>query len=117
MAQPKSRDRQIKIGGKPYKIVFGYRASLALQDHWGLETDEALFERLQKPQQKMRDFRDILWAALRTHHPEITVEDVTDMLDKEGVAGLAQSVQEAIAAAQPPADAKKKAPAKEAPSR
>jgi hypothetical protein len=118
MAQkPKSKDRQITIGGKKLTIIFGFRASLALQDKWGCETDEALFERMSAPKQKMSDFIDILWASCRTHHPDVTTDELIALIDEAGAEGVAEAVQQAISAAQVPSDAKKKPQAQSQTSR
>lgn len=106
--KPASKDRSVKIGDKTLTLVWGFRSSLALQDLWGCATDEELFERIKNPKAKLSDFVDILWAALRTHHADMDRDAVVNLLDEAGADGVAAAVQQAITAAMPPADAKKK---------
>lgn len=105
--KPASPDKQITIGGKSLTLRFSARAVMALQDLWGLETEEEVMARLAKPKSKIGDFVDVLWASFRTHHPELSREEVLEMIDAEGLDGLAASAQEVISAAMPPPNAGK----------
>lgn len=64
-------------------------------------------DRLKKPGAKISDFVDILWASFRTHHPELSREEVLALVDDGGLDGLAKSAQEVISAAMPPPNAGK----------
>lgn len=108
--KPASPDRQLKIGGRDFTIRFSIRAVMALQDRWGLASEEEVQERLKNPKNKIGDFVDILWASLRTHHPSVTPEDVMDLVDAAGLEDLAKAAQDAIVAAMPPAEAKPRGP-------
>lgn len=103
--KPASPDRPLVIGGQTFTIRFSLRAIMALQDRWGLATEEEVQARLGNPKDKVRDFVDILWASLRTHHPEITPEQVLDMVDEAGLDGLAETARAAMTAAAPPTEA------------
>lgn len=64
-------------------------------------------DRLKTPKSRIGDFVDVLWASFRTHHPDLTREEVLEMVDETGLEGLAESAQQVIAAAMPPAEAGK----------
>ena len=50
------------------------------------------------------DFTALLWAGLRTHHPQITKDDCLGMLDDMGVEQATYDVFGALMAAAPVAD-------------
>ncbi len=115
--QPESQDFPFKYAGKNFVLRFGFRATSRLKDHWNLRTDppgtdpritgdNKLMERLNFLE--IEDIPVLLWATLRSNHPELTVEDVEEMVDKYGVNDLQAVLGRVIAAAHPPADAKKK---------
>jgi hypothetical protein len=98
------QDRQITAAGQTYTIRFGLKAILALQDEWGLEDEKAVEARLGAATN--RDFPTILWAALRTHHPELTPDAVLGWLDDAGIDGMqqvAEQLESAVEVAQPKA--------------
>lgn len=108
-----SQDRQITAAGQTYTVRFGLRAILALQDTWQLDDEKQVQARVEKADN--RDFATIMWAALRTHHPELTQEEVLGWLDDagmDGMVGMAGQLQGAMEAAQPPARPRKGGKAK-----
>lgn len=124
--QPESQDFPFKYAGKNFVLRFGFRATSRLKDHWGFRTDEPgtqprrtgddkLMERLNFLE--IEDVPILLWACLRSNHPDLTVEDVEEMVDAHGVNDLQEVLGRVIAAAHPPADAKKKPQRTAAPSR
>lgn len=104
-----AQERQIEIGGEVYTIRFSLKAMVALQDHYGLETIDDVGKRLSDPTKiRTEDFAAIFWAALRSHHPEVTLEAAINLADAAGL-GFIQQLGEAFSAAQPnpdPAEAK-----------
>lgn len=100
--KPASQDKQITLGGKSLTLRFSARAVLALQDLWGLESEDEVMARLKTPKSKISDFVDLVWASLRTHHPEVSREEVLAMVDDSGLDGLAASAKDLIAASMPP---------------
>lgn len=100
MAKPSLQDVGVTIGGRSLTLRYSIRATLALKERWGLEHDREVQARMAKP--SMSDFIDIFWAGLRTHHPEITPDDVLGILDDAGADGMADAVAQALEAAAPP---------------
>lgn len=115
--KPESLDVPFKYGDKNYVVRFSTRAFSALKDHWGLTSDpfdaadfksgdHKLGERLSHAQ--VEDIPIMFWAALRSNHPELTIEDVEELVDQFGVAKLQPMLAVVLAAAMPPADAAEK---------
>lgn len=100
--KPNSQDVQITAGGTTYRLRFSLRAMMALKDRWKLEDGDALTKRLASV--GPFDFVDIVWAALRTHHPELNDEQVLGIVDDMGVEGIETAVNEAIDAGVPGGD-------------
>lgn len=109
-----SIDRQTKIAGRDYTLRFSWKAVAALGDLWGCKTpDETLTKLGEMQKQKNLDIKsgaDLLWASLRTHHAEISRDQIDDMIDEHGVfdfPAIVADLSVAIAGAQPPAEGKK----------
>lgn len=96
-------DRQFTLGGETYTLRFSVRAMGALQDHFGLKSLNQVGERLQQlgADLGVEDLAAVLWAGLRSHHPEISKDDALGLLDDAGLDGLDSVVGEAFAAAAP----------------
>ena len=94
--KPQLQDVQVELGGRSLTIRFSIKATLALKEKWGLEQDREVQARMAKA--TMTEFIDIIWAGLRTHHPEITHDQVVDMLDDAGSDGLSGMVTRALEA-------------------
>lgn len=106
-----SPDQPIKVGGKSLVLRFSLRAMLALRDRWKYQDDEPGTEGARTADQKVidrlsdpgfEDFVTILWAATRSHHPELTEEELLDALDAGGVGGLKGVLESVIGAGAPP---------------
>lgn len=100
MTQPSLQDVPIEIGGRSYLLRYSIKATLALKDRWKCESDREVQARMAKA--TMEEFVDIFWAGLRTHHPEVTPEQVLDLLDDAGADGMTSAVTQALNAAAPP---------------
>jgi hypothetical protein len=106
-----SPDQPAKIGGKSLTLRFSLRAMLALKDKWKYVDDEPGSKNARTADQKVidrltnpgfEDFVTILWAATRTHHPELTEEELLDLLDEGGVEGLKDTLNSVLEAGAPP---------------
>lgn len=98
------QDRQVTAAGKTLTIRFGLRAILALQDRWELDDEKQVEARIKAS--STRDFPAIIWAALQTHHRDMSEDDVLTWLDEagmDGMTGIAGQMEKAMESAQPPA--------------
>lgn len=83
-----SREVQWVVGeGESYGLVFSFMAVQALKDKWGAKNDQAVIAEMQTRLQEGLDIQalvDILWAATRSKHREVTPERVLEILDAKG---------------------------------
>lgn len=100
--KPQLQDVQVELGGRSLTLRFSVKATLALKAKWGLETDREVQARMAKA--SMEEFIDIVWAGLRTHHPEVSHDQVLDWMDDAGAQGLTDLVTNALEASAAPAD-------------
>lgn len=105
MMRPQVADRQISIGGRSFTLRFSVRAMAGLQDHWQLPSFKAVGARMASLGDDLAvdDLVGILWAALRTHHPDLTQADVLDLVDEAGMDGLVEAMSAALGASLPDA--------------
>lgn len=94
-------DVQIEAGGEAYTLRFSVKALAALQDYWELPSLDAVGQKLNQLDSgdiSVSDYTAILWAALRTHHPEATMEQSLDIFDELGIDGLTSVIVDAMSA-------------------
>lgn len=94
------QDVPIELGGRSLTLRFSIKATLALKEKWGLEHEREVQAKMARA--SMAEFIDIVWAGLRTHHPEVTHEQVVDLLDDAGADGMQSAVERALSAAAAP---------------
>lgn len=99
VAQGGLQDRPLTLAGQTFTIRVGVKAWLALQDKWDLD-EEAARNRVKTG--KLRDLPAIIWAVLRSHHPQVSEEDVLTLLDDAGVDGIVDGVQKLLRDSDPP---------------
>lgn len=83
-----SPSRQITLGGNSYTLQMGFRATAAMEDHYDAPIAEIgkKFEPNPEtglPTFRVKDAQVLLWAALLKHHPDLTQDDVLDLLEAE----------------------------------
>lgn len=96
---PQSQDQPLTLAGQTYQLRFSVKAMLALKDRWGLKDDRQIEARMKSA--SVEDFVTIVWAGLRTHHPELSEEQVLGWLDDGGLDGMKAAMDSAIVAAKP----------------
>lgn len=104
-AKPATADVQMTVGGKAYTLRYSVRALAALQDHFRLASLTAVQQRLSAPDSwGARDIVAIIWAGLQTHHRDLTMDDVMDLVDEAGLDAISSVAGAAFDAAAPPED-------------
>lgn len=96
-----TQDSVITLGGQNYTIRFSIKATLFLQEQWGLANEREVQARMASA--TMQDFIDIVWAGLQRHHPELTRDQIVDLLDDAGTDGLQTAVSDLMGASAAPA--------------
>lgn len=100
-----SIERQISVAGKSYTLKYSARAFAALQDHYGLKSMKAVQERLGDAEQfGIDDMVAVIWAGLRTHHRDVSKDDVLGMIDELGLEQAGAAIGAAFAGAAPMAE-------------
>ena len=74
---------------KTYKLVLGNAALFMLEDEFGLTLSE-----LTKQEVSVKKITLILYAALKRHHPNITLDDVHEIIDALGYEKVAEVMKE-----------------------
>ena len=89
MSHPKSVDVPIK--GTTYTLLYNLGAICALRDK-GVDAFNLTAETLTDP----RTIRTLLWGGLRKYHPEVTEEQLGDLLDLSDLPEVAEAFTEAL---------------------
>lgn len=95
-------DVPLVLQGQTFQMRFGVRALLALKRHWKLESQEEVQAAIASKSRDLETMVDVIWAALQTHHRDMTNEDVLDLIDGEDLGIAAERLAEAMKAAGPP---------------
>lgn len=96
-----SADTQADIAGQSYTLRFSVKALAAMQDHWQLPNLDAVGQKLgtlESGDASLEDYTAILWAALRTHHADVTKEQAFDLLDDMGIEGFLSVISDCVGA-------------------
>ena len=103
MANPHKGETSFEVDGKVYTLVLGTNAICELESAIDKGIDEIAMSLT-----RLSMLRGVLWAALRAHHPEITLADAGVMIDKVRRVPVMNAVNAALVAAfpKPSADAK-----------
>lgn len=101
--QPAAIDRQVTLGERTLTLRYGLKAMAAMQDHYGLASLDEVGARMQDTSSmSAEDLVAFVYAGTRSHHPELTAEEVMDLLDAAGLESLGRVIGEAFEAAADP---------------
>lgn len=99
-----NQDRQVAFGGTAYTLRFSLAAMARLEEHFGLESVDAVAARMADAERlKARDMAAILWAGMASHHPSVTLDDCFAMMDEAGLEDIGGILGGAFADAHPAA--------------
>lgn len=107
MANREKGEVTIDVEGTPYLLVMDFEAMCQLEDKLSTaEKDVTFVEVMQKADRgSLRHLRAVLWAALLRHQPDMTLQDVTALIDKlGGVAGVHKALLAVNKATRPDAE-------------
>lgn len=94
----------LSCDGKSYTMVLDFNALCDFEAETGKNALTAL-EGMERGTVEARDMRALLWAGLRQHHPEITLQDAGRILSEN-----VDAIQRAAMAASPDAAGNGKRP-------
>lgn len=99
-------DIQFEVEGraKPLTLRMGVKALACLQDHWQLpDLGEVLrkIASLDEGAFTEDDLNAIMWAGLRSHQPDLSFDEASDIMDIVGPIGLTALLARGMSAAMP----------------
>ena len=99
MANPARGEMAFMVGDEAYTLQFSTNAICELEDYLdkGLNVIVANMERL-------TTVRAMLWAGLRAKHPNVTIKQAGDIIDRCGMAEVTDVIGKALTAAFPSPD-------------
>lgn len=92
---------EVEALGKVWRLKFGHAAYEAVEVEMGKRFDKVMEMFSREDVSMMQLIRVMMKAGLRRHHPDLTNDDVCDIIDACGVAVAAEKVQAAIEASAP----------------
>lgn len=106
MTKTKRNGVTIDINGKTYTLVLDVNALCVLENVMSTEKKEATYAQVLAMAERgqLVALRAVVWAALRQHHKEVTLEDVGKLIEEIGVGELDAKLKQAteLAVAPPP---------------
>jgi hypothetical protein len=86
MANPSKGEFPLTIGGTLYTFVFNTAAMLAAEDRASAQGKDVTWDQIMEKLQagSVRHFLIFFWAGLQKHHPTLTFERVTALVDDAG---------------------------------
>lgn len=79
---PHRGDVELPVGGKLYTLRYGHASIYALERKTGKSIMQIMREMDNADEMRIGNVIELLWAGLQKHHPEITMDDVCDLLDQ-----------------------------------
>ena len=104
MANRQKGEVALEIEGQTYTLVLDMDAMCQLEDLFSTDKKDATFpEIMEKVQRRsLRHIRGVIWAALRRHHKDVTVEQAGELLIAAGgITGLDQQLMKLAESTQP----------------
>lgn len=109
---PFAEDVLIKLGGNDYRLSFPLPSVWLLEDLTGIKvtsgemTAEEIQERFQAmtPRQRMEYIISSCYAGLHVNHPDVTREQVANLISMRNMKYVSDQVEKAMAAARPVAE-------------
>lgn len=86
MGNPLRGETSFEVDGKTFQVKFDWNAAAEYEDAAG-EPISGLLGDLANDRTSAKSMRAMLWAGLRAHHAELTIQDVGRLIDKLGRVG------------------------------
>jgi len=93
MPNPHKGEVEFTVGGKVYRAVLSSNAMCALEKELG--------QKVHSLENSLTTTRAVLWAALRKHHSDVTLEATGDLMDELGFFKAGELVREIFTLAFP----------------
>jgi hypothetical protein len=99
MANAQKGEVAFEIAGKSYTLVMDISAVCELEALFSTPVRDATIQEIGRSVERgsVRHIRGFLWAALRRHHKDLTLEKVSDLIEAAGGIGGFGNTMEALA--------------------
>jgi Phage tail tube protein, GTA-gp10 len=98
MTNPHKGDVELWAGGNKYTIRYTHGALVKLENQLGKGLFRVMQEMIEPENMRIGTVVAMLWAGLQKHHPTMTIEEATDLLDEieGGARGTVEILGEAF---------------------
>jgi hypothetical protein len=100
VANPQKGEVSVTIDGKPYTLALTLNAMVEVEDMFGVPFSKVCEE---CENDSPKHIRALVWAVLRKHHKELTVEDVGEMVDLGTLKALSSVLGRVVSSSGPDA--------------
>jgi len=94
------REVIIRVNGKEYTLRLGNNALCRFEAETGITAIK--LAALGPDEMEQRFMRALLWAGLKKHHPDMTLDMAGDLIDDIGLDQTGEYIRDALSAAHPP---------------
>ena len=81
MTNPHKGDVTLDVAGKAYTLRYSHSALVKLETQLGKGLMKVMQEMSSPEEMRIGTVAALLWAGLQKHHPSMTLEEATDLLD------------------------------------
>jgi hypothetical protein len=100
MANPMKGEVALDVEGKTYTLRLTVNEIVALEKEWGVGVTQ-IAAKLSSGGTSLGDWVTLLQHGLRKHHPDLTIEEVGDIITAAGVPAVVAKLGESMTAAFP----------------
>lgn len=108
MANPHRGAVALETDGKVYSLRFTTNSICELEEHFGQPIAKIVTELQDESNASMKMVRAVVWGALLSEQPDITLKDAGNLLDEVGVDALTEKLGLALQRFFPDAEAGEK---------
>lgn len=106
MANPFMGETEIELDGKKYTLYAGINALAEVEALFSTANKRVTVQEVMRlaTEQSMTHIRGLVWAMLRKHHKDMTLEAVGDLIDRVGIGSIDQAFAQSMAQMAPDPD-------------
>lgn len=106
MANPNRGEVALPVGDREYKLSFSINAICELEDAINMPVSKIADGLIDASNIRMSTIRTVIWAALRDHHANVTVQEAGQIASEAGIPAVMEAIGKAFALAFPEAEDK-----------
>ena len=93
----------LEVGGKAYTLCLTLNALCELEDLLSTPKEQVTFQQVTAMAEKgsLRHIRAVIWAALRDHHPEMSLRDAGQLIQDIGMGAMTAHLTDLAASMAP----------------